>query len=267
MKSEFSHMKIFYKDYMHFASRSRIMLEMVIVDAAILAFIAYRISQISNLKALWPNGTAFSATFAGFAYFFVCWTATFMGSFAISNDFTTNSGQYILSLPVKRSSVFIGRYLAATTLAAMAVLSFFLFLAAESYFNFKTVPVTLIKGYFVSMLIILSAMSIIFLLSSLIRMDRFVLVGSFFLFFIAMPVIDGILQINSMNVNALLYVDANAVTKAIGSTKYFTYATFIQIVQENYNLLNFDQAMISMVIYAISMFIIGLYVYKHMEVK
>ncbi|WP_175266796.1 hypothetical protein [Acidiplasma cupricumulans] len=82
-----------------------------------------------------------------------------------------------------------------------------------------------------------------------------------------MPVIDGILQINSMNVNALLYVDANAVTKAIGSTKYFTYATFIQIVQENYNLLNFDQAIISMVIYAISMFIIGLYVYKHMEVK
>ncbi|WP_061951209.1 ABC-2 transporter permease [Acidiplasma cupricumulans] len=146
MKSEFSHMKIFYKDYMHFASRSRIMLEMVIVDAAILAFIAYRISQISNLKALWPNGTAFSATFAGFAYFFVCWTATFMGSFAISNDFTTNSGQYILSLPVKRSSIFIGRYLAATTLAAMAVLSFFYFWLQNPILTLKLYPSHLLKA-------------------------------------------------------------------------------------------------------------------------
>ena len=267
MKLGFSHMKIFYKDYMHFASRSRIMLEMIAVDASILAFMAYQISQINNLKTIWTDSTEFSATIAGFSYFFICWTVTFMGSFAISNDFTTNSGQYILSLPVRRSSIFIGRYLAATTLTAMAALSFFLFLAAESYFNFKTVPVTLIKGYFVSLLIILSAMSIVFLLSSLIKADRFVLVGSFFLFFIAMPVIDGILQINSMNVNALLYVDANAVTKSIGSTNYFTYATFIQIVKQNYNLLNFDQAIISMVIYAILMFIIGLYIYKNMEVK
>ena len=177
MEGMFSHIKLFYKDYMHFASRSRIMLEMVIVDAAILAFIAYKISQIDNVKTLWTGGMAFSATLAGFSYFLICWTVTFMGSFAISNDFTTNTAKYLLSLPVKRSSIFIGRYLAATTLAALATVSFFAFIAGESYYYFGNVPGTLVKAYLVSLLVILTAMSIVFLLSSIIKLDRFVLMA------------------------------------------------------------------------------------------
>jgi ABC-2 type transport system permease protein len=267
MEKMFSHIKLFYKDYMHFASRSRIMMEMVVVDAAILAFIAYKISQIDHVKTLWTGGTAFSATLAGFSYFLICWTVTFMGSFAISNDFTTNTAKYMLSLPVRRSSIFIGRYLAATTLAALATISFFAFIAGESYYYFGNIPATLLRAYLVSLLVILTAMSIVFLLSSLIKLDRFVLMGSFFLFFLAMPVIDGVFQINSLNVNSLLYVDANVVTKTIGYTPYFSYADFIQIVPQNYNLLNFNEAIISMVIYIVVLFLLGLYVYSHKQVS
>ena len=267
MEKMFSHIKLFYKDYMHFASRSRIMMEMVVVDAAILAFIAYKISQIDHVKTLWTGGTAFSATLAGFSYFLICWTVTFMGSFAISYDFTTNTAKYMLSLPVRRSSIFIGRYLAATTLAALATISFFAFIAGESYYYFGNIPDTLVKAYLVSLLVILTAMSIVFLLSSLIKLDRFVLMGSFFLFFLAMPVIDGVFQINSLNVNSLLYVDANVVTKTIGYTPYFSYADFIQIVPQNYNLLNFNEAIISMVIYIVVLFLLGLYVYSHKQVS
>jgi ABC-2 type transport system permease protein len=266
MEGMFSHIKIFYKDYMHFASRSRIMLEMVIVGAAILAFIAYKISQIDGIKALWTGGTAFSATLAGFSYFFICWTVTFMGSFAISNDFTINSGTYILTLPVKRTSIFLGRYLAATTLSAVATLSLFALIAGESYYYFGDVPATLLKAYLVSLLVIVSAMSIVFLLSSLIKLDRFVLIGSFFLFFLAMPVIEGILQINSINVNSLLYVDANTVSRVIGYTPYFFYADFIQIVPQNYNLLNTNEAIISMVIYSVLLFVVGLLVYRRKQI-
>lgn len=267
MEKMFSHIKLFYKDYMHFASRSRIMLEMVVVDAAILAFIAYKISQIDHVKTLWTGGTAFSATLAGFSYFIICWTVTFMGSFAISNDFTTNTAKYMLALPVRRSSIFIGRYLAATTLAALATISFFAFIAGESYYYFGNIPDTLVKAFLVSLLVILTAMSIVFLLSSLIKLDRFVLMGSFFLFFLAMPVIDGVFQINSLNVNSLLYVDANVVTKTIGYTPYFSYADFIQIVPQNYNLLNVNEAIISMVIYIVVLFLLGLYVYSRKQVS
>lgn len=267
MEKMFSHIKLFYKDYMHFASRSRIMLEMVVVDAAILAFIAYKISQIDHVKTLWTGGTAFSATLAGFSYFIICWTVTFMGSFAISNDFTTNTAKYMLALPVRRSSIFIGRYLAATTLAALATISFFAFIAGESYYYFGNIPDTLVKAYLVSLLVILTAMSIVFLLSSLIKLDRFVLMGSFFLFFLAMPVIDGVFQINSLNVNSLLYVDANVVTKTIGYTPYFSYADFIQIVPQNYNLLNFNEAITSMIIYIVVLFLLGLYVYGRKQVS
>ena len=63
MEKMFSHIKLFYKDYMYFASRSRIMLEMVVVNAAILAFIAYKISQIDHVKTLWTGGTAAIMTF------------------------------------------------------------------------------------------------------------------------------------------------------------------------------------------------------------
>ena len=267
MEKMFSHIKLFYKDYMHFASRSRIMLEMVVVNAAILAFIAYKISQIDHVKTLWTGGTAFSATLAGFSYFIICWTVTFMGSFPISNDFTTNTAKYMLALPVRRNSIFIGRYPAATTLAALATISFFAFIACESYYYFGNIPATLLKAYLLSLLVFLTAMSIVFLLSSLIKLDRFVLMGSFFLFFLAMPVIDGVFQINSLNVNSLLYVDANVVTKTIGYTPYFSYADFIQIVPQNYNLLNFNEAIISMIIYIVVLFLLGLYVYGRKQVS
>ncbi|WMT50581.1 MAG: ABC transporter permease subunit [Ferroplasma sp.] len=265
MEEEFQHIKIFYKDYMHFASRSRIMLEMIVVDAAILAFIAYKISQIGHVKTIWTRGTAFSATLGGFSYFIICWTVTFMGSFAISKDFTTNTAKYILSLPVKRSSIFTGRYLAATTLASIATASLFGFIAGLSYYYFGTIPVTLLKAYFVSVLVVLSAMSIVFLLSSLIKTDRFVLMGSMFLFFLVMPVIDGIFQLNSINVNSLLYVDANMVTKTIGHTPYFSYISFIQIVPQNYNLLNANYAIISMIIYIVLLFVLGLFIYNRKQ--
>lgn len=267
MRETFRHVKTFYKDYMHFASRSRIMLEMVVVDAAILAFIAYKISQINHIKTIWTGSTAFSATWAGFSYFIICWTVTFMGSFAISSDFTTNTAKYILSLPVKRSSIFIGRYLAATTLASLATIAFFAFIAGESYYYFGTVPVTLVRGYLASLLIILSTMSIVFLLSSIIKTDRFVLMSSMFLFFLAMPVIDGVFQLNSINVNSLLYVDANVVSKTIGYTPYFSYATFIQIVQQNYSLLNVNYAIISMMVYIALLLVMGLFVYNRKQLQ
>ena len=82
-----------------------------------------------------------------------------------------------------------------------------------------------------------------------------------------MPDIDGVFQLNSINVNSLLYVDANVVSKTIGYTPYFSYATFIQIVQQNYSLLNVNYAIISMMVYIALLLVMGLFLYNRKQLQ
>jgi len=267
MTNSFRQVRSFYKDYMHFAFRSRTMLFMVVIAASISALAAYNISTIHNLRSMFPTGQSFSVAFSGLSYFYIAWTVTFMGSFALSNDFTRNASTFVLALPVRRSNIFIGRFLSATTISAAVTAVLFVFIAIESDISYGSVPSTLVSSYLLSLVFIISVMALVFLLSGLLKVDRFALIGTFFILFIILPVLEGIFQINSINVNSLLNYDSLSISRAIGPFPFTIFSiNFISITPEKLTYLNMDQAIISMVLYFVIFLTVGITVYRKRQI-
>lgn len=267
MTNSFRQVRSFYKDYMHFVFRSRTMLFMIVIAASILGLAAYNISTIHNLKSLFPTGQSFSVGFSGFSYFYIAWTVTFMGGFALSNDFTRNTSTFVLALPVRRNNIFIGRFLSAITISAAVTAVLFVFMAIESDVRYGSIPSTLVSSYLLSLVLIISIMALVFLLSVLLKVDRFALIGTFSVLFIILPVLEGIFQINSINVNSLLNYDSLSISRAIGPFPSTIFSdNFISIVTEKLTYLNIDQAIISMILYFVIFLIAGIIVYRKRQI-
>lgn len=189
-----------------------------------------------------------------------------MSSFALSNDFTQNASTFVLALPVKRSNIFFGRFLAATTISAAVTLAFYVFIALESNLYYGAIQSTLVSSYILSLLLIINVMALVFLFSGLLKMDRLVLVGSFFILFLLIPVLTGIFQMYSININSLLSYDSLAISRLIGPFGITVYSFSFIPVTVKLNYLNMNFAIISMSLYFVILFIIGITIYGKKQI-
>lgn len=267
MTGSFRQIRTFYRDYISYALHSWLLFAMIMVAGSILGMVSYDISRY-DITQIYHGDAAFLSAISPVSYFYISWIVTFMCSFAISNDFTTNASSFILALPVNRNNIFVGRFLGATTITALSAAAFYVFLAMESYHYFGKVSPSLVTSYFVALLFIISVSALVFLLSSLIKIDRLVLISSFVMLFVIFPILEGVFQIYSLNVNSLLNYNAFAITRSIhpfGSFGYYD-IQFVSIVPENLKLFNYDQSIISMVIYFFSLFVLGIITYRKRQV-
>ncbi|MCI4343412.1 MAG: ABC transporter permease [Thermoplasmata archaeon] len=98
--------------------------------------------------------------------------AAFFGGDALSVDFSTGAGYYILVLPVRRSVLLAGRYTAATLLAVAIVGVYYLIgtIGAIYFFGAGTIPWgALVESLGAAALFTLAALSVAFCVSAFVR--------------------------------------------------------------------------------------------------
>jgi len=98
--------------------------------------------------------------------------AAFFGGDALSVDFSTGAGYYILVLPVRRPVLLAGRYAAAAvvTLAVVGVGYVFGIVGVAYFFGFPNVPwIPLAESLGIAVVFSLAALSVAFCLSAFIR--------------------------------------------------------------------------------------------------
>jgi ABC-type transport system involved in multi-copper enzyme maturation permease subunit len=98
--------------------------------------------------------------------------AAFFGGDALSVDFSTGAGYYILVLPIRRPVLLAGRYAAATlvTLAIVAVYYVFGIAGAIYFFGAPSIPWSLLgESFAIAALFALAALSVAFCVSAFIR--------------------------------------------------------------------------------------------------
>ncbi len=103
---------------------------------------------------------------------FVVLAAAFFGGDALSVDFSTGAGYYMLVLPIRRSVLLAGRYAAATlvTLAVIGVYYVFGTVGAVYFFGAASVPWTLLAGSLgIAIVFALAALSVAFCVSAFVR--------------------------------------------------------------------------------------------------
>jgi ABC-type transport system involved in multi-copper enzyme maturation permease subunit len=98
--------------------------------------------------------------------------AAFFGGDALSVDFSTGTGYYVLVLPIRRRTILLGRYASATLATLAVVLAYFAFavFGGAYFFGLAAIPwSTVAIALGIAVLFALAALSVAFFISAFLR--------------------------------------------------------------------------------------------------
>ncbi len=159
------------RDYMR-SLRFAILYGLVVAVAAILTIVIayYRPAAfLTNPSALygmaWGGGIAFV----------IVLTAVFFGGDAIAGEFQNKTGYFLMGQPIRRATVYIGKFLAAFAAALGGILLFALLLVANGVYYFGTgaFPLALGESFGLAVIYLLAVLGTTFLFSSLFKTSAY----------------------------------------------------------------------------------------------
>ncbi|MEM0129338.1 MAG: ABC transporter permease [Thermoplasmata archaeon] len=142
-----------------------------------------------------PQAYGYVAAETSFLPFLAIVTGAFFGGDAISTDFGTKTGYYMLAQPVRRSILLTGRYVAALLVSAGVFAIFYLFTiyGGSAFYAFSSIPwANLALSYLFSILLILGILSFAFTLSATSRSPAIGLVVTIIILLVVFNIADGL---------------------------------------------------------------------------
>jgi ABC-2 type transport system permease protein len=114
---------------------------------------------------IWAGGVTIVIVFAGVIF----------GGDAIAGEFQNKTGYFLMGLPVKRTTVYSGKYIAAFVSSLVAVLAFALILVGNAAFYFGSGAFTLdfVESFLLAVVYLLALLGATFLFSSLFKTSTY----------------------------------------------------------------------------------------------
>lgn len=138
-----------------------------VISAATLSLDLYQ--GASAMRFATPTAGAFLGSYLGIIGDVMILAAAFLGGDAIAMDFADGTGYLMLTQPVRRSTLLLGRF-AAAALSVMAIaLSYYVFAVAGSLVFYENVPPTLVSSFMLASLFGTASLAFAFFCSSLFR--------------------------------------------------------------------------------------------------
>ena len=127
----------------------------------------------------------YSVWWGSTASLFVLLSGIFYGADAISTEFQNKTGYYLIPKPVNRSSVYLGKFLAAFVASAITVAVFAAVTVADASIYFGAdVPIEFAESFLFSIIYILPMLGVTFFFSSVFKNNSYsILVSAIVLFF------------------------------------------------------------------------------------
>lgn len=202
--------------------------------------------------------------------FEVALVAAFFGGDAISTDFGSGTGFFALVLPVRRSVLLLGRYLAAFLVSVAVVMIYFLVEVIRSVYVFGTVPASAGLALALILLLIASYLALAFFLSSLFRRPTVSTITTILLLWLAFPAVDGILTLVNVEPWFLIDYATASIGQALAGTAHHSHLTVVAanqtITVNQFSPYVWEGAAI-MVAYLIVFLLLSIVVYDTKELK
>ena len=110
----------------------------------------------------------YGAGWGSFASFVVVLSAAFFGGDAISGEFQNRTGYFLVPNPIRRSAIYVGKWLAALAASTIILGVFALAMLANGLYYFPgTVPWQFVESFIFAWAYLVAAMSLAFAFSSL----------------------------------------------------------------------------------------------------
>lgn len=160
------------------ARRFYVMLAMVLLISGLLTFaVAHYRPTVFGFGAQGVTPPAdqsrslfYTLWWATFVNFLVVLSAAFFGGDAISGEYQNKTGYFLLPNPIRRSSVYAGKYIAALAASTVMLGIYALIAVANGVFYFgPVVPADLVQSFAYAWFYLVAAMSLTFLFSSAFR--------------------------------------------------------------------------------------------------
>jgi ABC-2 type transport system permease protein len=181
-----------FRDYLR-SRRFVLMMSIVAVISAILITIIVHYKPagiIGSSKAfygtLWPGGVGVLIVFAGIIF----------GGDAIAGEFQNKTGYFLMGLPIKRWSVYAGKYLAAFAASLVTIVIYLavLILFGSTYFGAGVVSLALFESFLLAVLYLSALLGTVFLFSSLFKTSMYGVLVVAVLFLFGFTLIDTLLE-------------------------------------------------------------------------
>jgi ABC-2 type transport system permease protein len=111
----------------------------------------------------------YGAWWGGFIFLFVLLIVVFFGGDAISGEFQNKTGYYLAPNPVRRSAIYVGKYLAAGIASTAILLLFAAFTLGNGLYYGFGVPTEFIESFAFAWVALMTILSFTFMFSSVFK--------------------------------------------------------------------------------------------------
>jgi ABC-2 type transport system permease protein len=171
------------------ARRFYVMLAIILIISGLLTALVgyYRPPGFVGVGALGFYG----AGWGRFVSFVIILSAAFFGGDAISGEFQNRTGYFLVPNPVRRSAIYIGKWIAALIASTIVLMVFALIMVANGLFYFPgTIPWEFAQSVVYAWIYVVAALSLTFAFSSLFKSSSISILMSVILLLFVFPLID-----------------------------------------------------------------------------
>jgi ABC-2 type transport system permease protein len=138
----------------------------------------------------------FYATFWGStASLIVILSGIFFGGDAISAEFQNKTGYFTVPNPIRRSSIYVGKFVAAFIASTLILLVFTAITVGNGLYYFgANIPYQFGESFLFAWFYLLAVLGLTFLFSSLFKSSSYSILVSFLIIFVAFNIIEGIVS-------------------------------------------------------------------------
>jgi ABC-2 type transport system permease protein len=155
--------------FLNYVRSKRFLVMMVIVglvNVGLTAVVAYTKSP----AVVSSPGAFYGAWWGNFNGPFLILTVVFFGGDAISGEFQNKTGYFLVALPMRKSTIYVGKFIAALIASSMVLALFFVLTLANGVYYFGTdVPYDFLESALFAWVVLLAALSFTFMFSSLFK--------------------------------------------------------------------------------------------------
>jgi len=191
----------------------------------IIPLIFYVIPKIWDVGFADSAGEFASSTLGYIDLLMIISGAIFVGD-AISSEFEKKTGLLLFPTPQRRTSIFVGKYIAALIATFSVVSLYYLTVTLEitQIYGAGEIPTELVKSYLIALLYATSVLSVIYFFSSVLkRTISSTLLGFFFLMMI-LPITDRVLKSADVEPWFIVTYSAGLITDVLGSPPNVAFA-------------------------------------------
>jgi ABC-type transport system involved in multi-copper enzyme maturation permease subunit len=257
-----------------FARTWRFLGLLIFVAAVSLVLLAVQLyNGASQVTANHPNAGDELAAYLAEITDVVIITGAFLGGDALAVDLSGGPGYLMLSQPVRRRTLFAGRYCAAALTGAAIVLVYFVFAAGTVQYFYGTIPASIGLSIALAFLFLLAVLAVAFFFSSFFKNPSVSIVAALLILIIAFPIVTEVGTLTGVEPWFSLDFGSQAITSVLSSNFTHEAITHLSTGRRGLSLTLYSfspypwEGAVIMGVYWVVFLLLSFVAYRYREVK